>query len=50
MENGRSSVLSSIVDDAVEAYCISPNVEARQNLICDAIRQSVCVYPFGEGV
>ncbi|RYH10260.1 hypothetical protein EON65_39550 [archaeon] len=36
--------------DEVEAYCTSPNAEARQNILCDAIRQSLCVYPFGNGV
>jgi hypothetical protein len=36
--------------DEVEAYCMLPNADARQNIICDAIRSSLCVYPFGCGV
>jgi hypothetical protein len=36
--------------DEVEAYCRLPNADARQNIICNDIRASLCVYPFGNGV
>jgi hypothetical protein len=36
--------------EEVEAYCYAQTADQKQNIICDALRVSLVIYPFGEGI